>query len=157
MAKYGIDFTVKEEGKFSEMSNADMVKAFEQICEAGTSVISNHMKSKAPRPSFVNQVRVTQPYVTPSDGAINQKVYPGGYLPFRGKRKTFKRRGRKGGVVYTTTAGVPTNFIANLFVYGRRNGAPFPRDSAFLTGINQRAVESAMKEQFEKILQERYK
>lgn len=157
MAKYGIGFNVKEEGKLNQLSGSDVVNIFEQALQAGAAVASDHMKSNVPRPSFVSQVRVTKPYVTPSDGAITQKVYPGGYLPFRGNRKTFKRRGRKGGAVYTTTEGVPTNFVANCFVYGRPNGRPFPRNSAFITGVNKNRVESAMKERFEKLLQGRFK
>ena len=96
-------------------SKADEI--FGSMTKAGAEVVRNTMVSKAP-PSIQPHIKISVTYKTPSDGGINNKVYISGYIPFKGGRTTFSRSGNGGR--YTTTKGVPADFLAKVFEYGRR-------------------------------------
>lgn len=116
---------------------------FGAMTEAGARVAMNNAKATVPLPQMANHIKLTRTYKTPSDGGINTKVYFSGYLPFSGNRTTFSRRGRSGGKVYVSHKGVPVEFLANVFEYGRSN-RPFPKKPFFRKSFNKGQIEQAM-------------
>ena len=64
-------------------------------------------------------------------------------MPFSDGRNAFKRRGRGGGKVYTTTKGIPADFIAIMYEYGRSN-APFPKKPFFRKSFKKAQIDKAM-------------
>lgn len=121
-------------------TNAD--KIFGDMTKAGAEVALSEVRSNAPdilRP----YAKLTRTYKTPSDDGINTKVIFSGYLPFSGNRTEFLRRGRGGGKVYSTSKGVPADFLAILFEYGRSN-APFPKHPFFRRSFNEAKINKAM-------------
>ena len=124
-------------------SNAE--KIFGDMTRAGAEVALNEVRSNAPS-NLKTYAKLTKTYKTPSDGGINTKVFFSGYLPFSTPNRTsFLRRGRGGGKVYSTTKGVPADFLAILYEYGRSN-APFPKKPFFRRSFNQGRIEKAMLE-----------
>jgi hypothetical protein len=124
-------------------SNAE--KIFGDMTRAGAEVALNEVRSNAPS-NLKPYAKLTKTYKTPSDGGINTKVFFSGYLPFSTPNRTsFLRRGRGGGKVYSTTKGVPADFLAILYEYGRSN-APFPKKPFFRRSFNQGRIEKAMLE-----------
>ena len=122
-------------------NNADEI--FGEMTKAGAETAMHNVISNVPKPELASHVRLSKTYKTPSDGGINTKVYFGGYLPFSGNRTTFVRKGRKGGKVYTSRKGVPAEFIAIMFEYGR-SGLPFPKKPFFRKSFKQGEIEKAM-------------
>lgn len=149
MPKYNFVFEGNEIGNIGEQLLNNFDKIAEEMVAAGAEVARRHMQTHAPRSSFAAHARITAPYHTPSDGAINDKAYLGGYRPFKGNRKTFSRRNRQGGTMYTSFEGVPVNFVSNQFYYGRPNGRRFPVNRAFLDNIPVAQIESAMQKKFD--------
>lgn len=129
--------------KQTEKLNRDSDKIFGGMTRAGAKVVLNNVKQTAPHAGISSNTKLSKTYKTPSDGGINTKVYFSGYLPFKGNRKTFKRRGRKGGDVYTTTKGVPVAFLAQIYEYGRST-SPFPKKPFFRKAFNTAQIEKAM-------------
>lgn len=115
---------------------------FMEMTQAGAEVVRSNVKSSVPLSSMASHVKLTRSYKTPSDGGINTKVYFSGYLPFSGNRKTFVRRGGSGRV-YTTSKGVPVDFLAQVFEYGRSN-RPFPKKPFFRKSFRKNQIEQAM-------------
>lgn len=102
-------------------------EVLQKMVTAGGKVVEKNIRSNVPIPAMANYIKRTKPYNTPSDQSTNVKVYISGYLPFSTPgRKTFSRRNKKGGKMYTTDKGVPASFLANVFEHGR-TGAPFPK------------------------------
>lgn len=122
----------------------DTEKIFGGMTKAGAEVVLQRVKASAPQ-KISSYAKISRVYRTPSNGRINSKVYFSGYLPFSDpKRKYFKRRGRKGGAVYTSTEGVPAAFLANLYEYGRST-APWPTRPFLRPAFaNTHAIEQAM-------------
>lgn len=118
-------------------------KIFGDMTKAGAEVVKNNVKSNVPLSSMSSHVKVSRTYRTPSDGGINTKVYFSGYLPFSGNRKTFVRRNRAGGKVYATDKGVPADFLAQVYEYGRSN-RPFPKKPFFRRSFNKEQITKAM-------------
>ena len=124
-------------------SNAD--KIFGDMTRAGAEEALNAVRSNAPA-DIKPYAKLSKTYKTPSDGGINTKVFFSGYLPFSTPGRTsFVRRGRGGGRVYSTSKGVPADFLAILYEYGRSN-APFPKRPFFRRSFNQGRIEKAMLE-----------
>lgn len=123
----------------------DSENIFGEMTKAGADVVADAVRQNVP-PSLAPFVKVSRTYRTPTDGGINTKVYLAGYLPFSDpSRMSFSRRGRAGGKVYTTTKGVPVEFIANLYEYGRST-APFPKHPFLRKSFaNKGRIEDAMK------------
>lgn len=128
-----------------EMIYTNTDKIFGQMTRAGAKVVMENVKASVPLPEMASHVKLTKTYKTPSDGGINTKVYFSGYLPFKGNRKTFKRRGRSGGAVYTTTEGVPVDFLAQIYEYGRSYPS-FPKKPFFRSSFKEGQIEKAMLE-----------
>lgn len=142
MAKFSLvlpDEIIKDTEKLYRNSD----KIFGGMTRAGAEVVLNNVKQTAPHAGIASNTKLSKTYKTPSDGGINTKVYFSGYLPFKGNRKTFKRRGRKGGDVYTTTKGVPVAFLAQIYEYGRST-SPFPKKPFFRKAFNTAQIEKAM-------------
>lgn len=92
-------------------------KIFGEMTRAGAEVVQNNVKATAPIPELKPHVKLTKTYKTPTDDGINTKVYFSGYIPFKGDRKEFVRKGGSG-KVYTTTKGIPASFVAMVTEYG---------------------------------------
>lgn len=121
-------------------TNAD--KIFGDMTKAGAEVALSAVRSTAPD-ILKPYAKLTRTYKTPSDDGINTKVIFSGYLPFSGKRTDFLRRGRGGGKVYSTSKGVPADFLAIMYEYGRSN-APFPKKPFFRRSFNEAKINKAM-------------
>lgn len=122
-----------------------------EMTRAGAEVVLEKVKASVPLPEMANHVKLTKTYRTPSDDCINTKIYFSGYLPFSGNRTTFSRRNRKGGKMYKTNLGVPVEFLANIYEYGRST-SPFPKKPFFRKAFNKTEIEKAMKKVEEKYL-----
>lgn len=116
---------------------------FGAMTQAGAAVAMGSVKAGVPLPEMAGYVKMTRTYRTPSDGGINTKVYLSGYLPFKGNRKSFDRRGRSGGTVYKTSKGVPVDFLGILYEYGRST-RPFPKKPFLRSAFGGGAIEQAM-------------
>ena len=117
-------------------------KALEVMTEAGAEYVVNRLKNTAPQ-NIRRFVKITKPYRTPSDGGINTKVYYSGYLPFSDpNRQNFTRKGGSG-KEYSTTKGVPVDFLAMLYEYGRST-APFPKHPFLRKAFKDKGIEEAM-------------
>lgn len=149
MPNYYFDFVGNSTGQFGGELLNNFDKISEEIVKAGAEIARQHMQSNAPRSSFAPHARVTAPYYTPSDGAIAEKAYFGGYRPFRGNRKSFSRRNRRGGSLYITHEGIPVGFVAAVFYHGRKNGRRFPVSKSFLDAVPVSQIEAAMQKKID--------
>ena len=122
-----------------EKNAEEMMKAMTQ---AGADVVEKRVKASAPTDSIRKGVKKSRAYKTPSDGGVNTFVYISGYAPFKGNRKSFSRKGGSG-KNYSTTEGVPLDFIAKVYEYGRK-GAPFPKKPFFRKSFKKNEIEQAM-------------
>lgn len=116
---------------------------FGAMTQAGAKAAMSAVKANVPKVEMASHVKLTKTYRTPTDGGINTKVYFSGYLPFKGNRTSFSRRGRSGGKVYTTSKGIPVDFLAQVYEYGRSN-RPFPKRPFFRKSFNKGIIEKAM-------------
>jgi len=107
--------------------------------------VAGRVRSSVPRSDMTSHVKVSRSYKTPSDGGNNTKVYFSGYLPFSGKRLTFTRRGRAGGKLYATEKGIPVEFLAILYEYGRST-SPFPKRPFFRRSFDAKGIDKVMME-----------
>ena len=121
--------------------NADEI--FGAMTRAGAEVAMSNIKATVPVPAMAQHVKLTRTYKTPSDDGINTKVYFSGYLPFKGNRTTFARRNRGGGKMYVTDKGIPVDFLAQVFEYGR-SGKPFPKKPFVRKAFKKGQLEKAM-------------
>lgn len=118
-------------------------KMLGEITTAGAKVALDNMKANAPLPEMASYAKLSKAYKTPSDGGINTKAYFSGYLPFSTpNRKYFVRKG-KNGETYITSQGVPVDFLAKVFEYGRSN-RPFPKKPFVRKSFNKTAITNAM-------------
>lgn len=144
MARF-ITMLPDKEIKDMEFLHNNAEDIFKAMTRAGATVAMNNAKGKAPNPKLAQCIKLTRSYRTPSDGGINTKVIITGYMPFSGNRKTFARRNRKGGKMYTTGDGVPAEFVAILYEYGRSTSS-FPKHPFFRQSFSPTAIERAMKQ-----------
>jgi len=142
MAKFTMELPDEIMKDFQKIyDNSDEI--FGGMTRAGAEIAMNNVKASVPLTAMSSHVKLSKTYKTPSDDGINTKVYFSGYLPFKGNRKTFKRRGRSGGEVYTTTKGVPADFLAQIYEYGRST-RPFPKQPFFRKSFKKAQIEKAM-------------
>ena len=115
---------------------------FGEMTRAGAEVVQKNVENNAPD-TIRNHVKATKTYKTPSDDGINTKVYINGYIPFSNpNRASFTRKGGSG-KKYSTTKGVPADFIAMLYEYGRST-APFPKHPFLRKSFKKAEIEKAM-------------
>lgn len=126
-----------------ERINKDYEKIFGGMTKAGAETAMANVKNNAPHPDIASHTKLSKVYKTPSDDGINTKVYFSGYLPFKGNRTTFVRRNKSGGKVYSTSKGIPVEFIAMVFEHGR-SGLPFPKKPFFRRSFKKDQIEAAM-------------
>lgn len=112
-----------------------------EMTRAGAEVVLNNAKSTVPLPEMAGYVKLSKTYKTPSDGGINTKVYFSGYLPFKGNRNTFSTKYKE--TRYITTKGVPVDFLAKIYEYGRST-RPFPKKPFFRKSFRKNQIEAAM-------------
>lgn len=144
MAKYQLELP-NEIIKNMEKIYGNTDKIFGEMTKAGAEVVASNVRTNAPE-TIKGYVKITRTYKTPSDDGINTKVIVNGYLPFSDKnRKSFSRRGKTGGQVYSTSKGVPASFLANLYEYGRST-APFPKHPFLRKSFNKGQIEKVMLE-----------
>ena len=145
MAKFMLELPTAELQNFEKvLKNTDDI--FGAMVEAGAKVVRDEVAGHLPKADMIRGLKVSKVYKTPTDGGINAKVYISGYLPFKGNRKYFARRGKSGSAVYKTTKGIPMDFLANLYEYGR-SGAPFPKKPFLRKAFKQTPkIERAMLE-----------
>lgn len=128
--------------KQMETVNKNADKIFGEMTKAGAEVAAQNMRANAPD-NLKAYVRLTKTYKTPSDDGINTKAMVKGYIPFSDpNRKGFSRAGGNGDT-YTTTEGVPAEFLANLYEHGRSN-SPFPKKPFVRKSFNKAQIEEAM-------------
>ena len=140
MAKFNLELPTQVIKDIERIyDNADEI--FGEMTRAGAEVVEQNVKTNIPS-NLSSYVKLTKTYKTPSDGGINTKVYVSGYLPFSGNRTTFSRKGG-GGKTYVTTKGVPADFIAMLYEYGR-SSAPFPKHPFLRKSFKKKDIEEAM-------------
>ena len=142
MAQFKVILPDKVMDEFKKVYN-DTDKIFGEMTRAGAEVVKGNVIASVPKQEMASYVKVTKTYRTPTDGGINTKVYLSGYMPFTGNRTTFARRGKKGGQVYVTDKGIPVDFLAKIYEYGRSD-RPFPKKPFLRKAFNKQSIEEAM-------------
>ena len=148
MAKFELQMPTDIQKDLERIYN-DSKKIFGDMTKAGAEYVASSVKSTVPYEGLADKVKVSKTYETPSDGGINTKVYFSGYLPFTPPRTVFARRGKSGGKVYNTEKGVPADFIAIMYEYGR-SGSPFPKRPFFRKAFKNSTIEQVMLEEQKK-------
>lgn len=142
MAKYNAILPDKELKEMQKIyNNTDEILG--GMTKAGAEVVMSNVKSSVPIPEMASHVKLTKTYKTPSDGGINTKVIISGYLPFSNPNRKYFSRSGANGKTYVTTKGVPVDFLANVFEYGR-SGKPFPKKPFFRKSFRKAEIEKAM-------------
>jgi len=140
--------------KFEMELPTDIIKRFEATAEeterimgemtkAGAAVVAKNMEGSAPD-VIKGHIKISKVYKTPSDGGINTKVYVSGYIPFSDPNRQFFTRKGGNGKQYSTNKGVPAEFLANLYEYGRHDGNPFPKHPFMRKSFKSDQIEGAM-------------
>ena len=142
MAKFEMQLPT-EVIKEAEFLQKNCESIFGQMTKAGAEVVAENMKNNAPD-ILKPYVKITKIYKTPSDGGINTKAYISGYIPFSNpNRQFFARRNGTTAKIYTTTEGVPADFLANLYEYGRSTYS-FPKYSFYRKSWTRDIIERVM-------------
>ena len=119
---------------------------FGEMTRAGADVVNHNIIANVPESirnsEMMKCLKVTKTYKTPSDDGINTKTYISGYMPFSGNRSSFTAKGGNG-TKYTTTKGVPADFVAKIYEYGR-SSAPFPKHPFLRKSFKKKEIEEAM-------------
>lgn len=141
MAKFKLELPTEIIKQF-ETVNKNTTKIFGEMTKAGAEVVASNMRNNAPD-TINRHVKLTKVYRTPTNDGINTKAYVKGYIPFSNpNRKGFTRKGGSG-KSYTSTEGVPAEFLANLYEYGRST-APFPKHPFLRKSFKKKEIEAAM-------------
>lgn len=119
-------------------------KIFGEMTRAGAEVVEANVKNNAPE-VLKSHVKVSRTYHTPTDGGINTKVYISGYIPFSDPNRKYFSRSGGSGKKYKTTDGVPADFLAQIYEYGR-SSAPFPKKPFLRKSFKKDQIEQAMLE-----------
>ena len=101
----------------------DTPKIFGAMTQAGAQVVADELKATAPHPDIAANIKLSKIYETPSDGAMNTKVYIAGR---------------------TKKSNAPLALVAGVFEYGRST-SPFPRKPFLRKAFNKGRIEEAMK------------
>ena len=142
MSRFRKELPTSEMEIFKKL-NKDIGSIMGEMTKAGADVVAQNVRATAPNPDLRNHVKETRVYKTPSDRGINTKVFFSGYIPFKGNRQTFTRRNRSGGKVYSTDKGIPAEFLAIMYEYGRST-SPFPKKPFFRKAFKAKEIEKAM-------------
>ena len=142
MAKFNLELPseiMKDVDKIYKNSDA----IFGGMTKAGAEVALNNAKANCPNKKLHSHIKLSKIYKTPSDDGINTKVVITGWIPFSNPNRKFFTRSGAGGDKYSSTEGVPADFLAKLYEYGRSN-APFPKKPFFRKAFKKKQIESAM-------------
>lgn len=143
MAKFKVELPTEVIKEIQSIYN-NTGEIFGKMTEAGAKVVAENMKNNAPE-ILRKYVRLTKIYRTPTNGGINTKAYVKGYIPFSNpNRQYFSRKGGSG-KTYTSTEGVPAEFLSILYEYGRST-APFPKHPFLRKSFKKKEIEKAMLE-----------
>lgn len=144
MAKFELNLPEDIMDDFRRMyDNAEEI--FSYMTQEGAKVVKAQCDATAP-PVVRAYSRISRTYKTPSDDGIATQVYYLGYIPFSDpNRKYFTRRNRGGGKTYSSTEGVPVEFLCNLYEYGRST-APFPKRPWFRKAFRAGEIAKVMLE-----------
>lgn len=100
-----------------------------EMTQAGAQVVEDNIKQNVPQSwhssSIMNCLKVTDPYVTPSDDGVNSKVAFYGYFVNEQGRRT------------------PAPLVANVTEYGRSN-SPYPKHPFMRRSFKKSDIERAM-------------
>ena len=151
MAKFNLELPTDVMKDFRRIYD-DSDKIFGAMTTAGAEVAASKIKATVPVRDMASHVKITRVYKTPTDDGINTKVYLSGYLPFKGNRTTFVRRGREGSAVYSTSKGIPVDFLGMVFEYGRSYPS-FPKKPFLRKAFSKKAIETAKEMTDEKVAQ----
>lgn len=143
MAKYRSELPTELMKTFHNLE-VNTEKMMAEMTRAGADVVADNIQQNAPnvlRP----YVKLSKTYRTPTDDGINTQAYVSGYIPFSNpNRKYFARRnGGRSSIVYKTTEGVPAEFLANIYEFGR-HGYPFPKHPFLRKSFRKAQIEKAM-------------
>lgn len=142
MAKFELELPNDLIKQFDEL-NVYSEKMFGKMTRAGAEASKELIKKKAPHPQLAKKVKLSKTYKTPSDGGINTKVYFSGYIPFSDPNREYFARKGGNGKVYYAKEGVPADFLAKLYEYGKKDNS-FPKKPFVRTAFNNSKVEQAM-------------
>lgn len=145
MAKFNMVYPTELINEFKWVSdNSDYI--FGGMTKAGAEKAQASMISNCPNEALKKHIKLTRTYKTPSDGGINTKVYFSGYIPFHhppsAKNRQYFTRSGNGGV-YSTTKGVPADFLGILYEYGRSN-LPWPKHPFVRKAFNKSIITQTM-------------
>lgn len=128
-------------------------KMMAEMTRAGADVVADNIQQNAPnvlRP----YVKKSKTYRTPTDDGINTQAYVSGYIPFSNpNRRYFARRNGRSTMVYKSTEGVPAEFLANIYEFGR-HGYPFPKHPFLRKSFRKAQIEKAMLDVQKKYIKE---
>jgi hypothetical protein len=143
MAKFNLELPTEMMNDLKKIyDNSDEI--FGEMTRAGAEVVEDQVKVNAPE-VLKTHVKVSRTYKTPTDGGINTKVYLSGYIPFSDPNRKYFSRSGGSGKKYVTSDGVPADFLANIYEYGRSN-APFPKKPFLRKSFKKDQIEKAMLE-----------
>jgi len=110
---------------------------FEEMTQAGAKVVMQQVKAKIPKglaEAITDEnITITKPYVTPSDGGVNTQIMIVDYFQNRYDKKT------------------PAPLVANMYEYGSSSREKYPKQPFFRACFKRKLIETAMLE-----VQERY-
>lgn len=135
-----------------EAISKDTNRILGEMTRAGAEVVESQMKNNAPQ-LLKSHIKVSKTYKTPSDGGVNTKVYVSGYIPFSDPNRKLFTRKNGSGKNYSTDKGVPADFLANLYEYGRST-APFPKHPFVRKSFKKKEIEEAMEKKREQLIDE---
>lgn len=141
MAKFEVELPTDIIKKF-DATAAETEKIMKEMTRAGAEVVAKNVESNAPD-VIKGHVKISKSYNTPSDGGVNTKVYISGYIPFSDPNRQFFTRAGASGKLYSTSKGVPADFLAKIYEYGRSN-APFPKHPFLRKSVKKDQIEQAM-------------
>lgn len=143
MATFDLQLPTELMKEFEKLAN-ETDTVFGEMTKAGAEVIAKNMRNNAPK-LLQPYVKVSKTYKTPSDMGINTRAYIKGYIPFSDPNRKYFIRGNGGGSgkMYKTEDGVPADFLANMYEYGRST-APFPMHPFLRSSINASEINEAM-------------
>lgn len=135
-----------------EAISKDTNRILGEMTRAGAEVVESQMKNNAPD-ILKSHIKLSKTYKTPSDGGVNTKVYVSGYIPFSDPNRKFFVRKDGSGKNVPTDKGVPADFLANLYGYGRST-APFPKHPFVRKSFKKKEIEEAMEKKREQLIDE---
>ena len=141
MARFNMELPTDVLKDFQRISkNSDEI--FGEMTRAGAEVVAKNMQNSAPN-VIKSHIKITNTYKTPTDDGINNKVYISGYIPFSDRNRKYFSRSGGSGKTYKTTEGVPADFLAQLYEYGRST-SPFPKKPFMRKAFKKSEIEKAM-------------